>query len=162
MNMGRVFWIGAWVAGLIVLQYTVRPLLGWRVQVDFLIVALLMVSVRSRPAVAAFCGFALGVVTDSLTPEAFGAGALAMTVVGFLASWLKAAFFTENLVLNAIFVFAGKWAFDIAYLSASHRAGGTDFVVQVLVWSPLAAALTAIVGIGVLVASRPPAVGYRR
>lgn len=160
--MGRVLWIGAWVAGLIVLQYTVRPLLGWRVQIDFLIVALLMVAVRSRPAVAAFCGFTLGVVTDALTPEAFGAGALAMTVVGFLASWLKAVFFTENLALNAIFVFAGKWAFDIAYLTASHRAGGADFAVQVFAWSPLAAALTAVVGVGVLVASRPAVMGHRR
>ena len=162
MSVRRTLWIGAWVVGLVLLQYTVRPLLGWRVQVDFLIVALLMISVRSRPAVAAFGGFAIGVVTDALTPEAFGAGALAMTVVGFMASWLKAAFFTENLALNAIFVFAGKWVFDIAYLTASRQAPGADFAIQVFAWSPLAAALTAVVGVGVLVASRPDVKGHRR
>lgn len=162
MNSGRGLWIAAWVIALVMLQYTLRPLLGWRVQVDFLIVALLMISVRSRPAIAAFCGFALGVVTDALTPEVFGAGALAMTLVGFMASWLKAAFFTENLVLNAIFVFAGKWAFDIVYLTAARQAHGSDFALQVFAWSPLAAALTAVVGVAVLIASRPAVKAYGR
>lgn len=85
-----------------------------------------------------------------------------MTLVGFASSWLKAAFFTENLALNAIFVFAGKWAFDIVYLTAARGASGSDLAVQVFLWSPLAAALTALAGIAVLVASRPAPDGRRR
>ncbi len=162
MNPARVAWVGAWVVALVVLQYSLRPALGWPVQVDFLIIALLLISVRSRPAVAAFCGLVLGIVTDSLTPDDFGAGALAMTVVGFASSWLKAAFFTENLVLNAIFVFAGKWAFDAVYLVAASRMGGLDLAAQVFLWSPAAAALTAAVGVAVLVATRPTSELRRR
>lgn len=162
MNAARTIWVGGWLAALVVLHYTVRPVLAWLVQVDFLVIALLLIAVRARPAIAAFVGFALGVVTDALTPGAFGAGALAMTLVGFASSWLKAAFFTENLLLNAAFVFAGKWAFDLVYLIAERRLGGTDLLVQLIWWSPLAALLTAAVGVAVLFVSRPPGQARRR
>jgi rod shape-determining protein MreD len=162
MNIARGVWIAAWLIVLVLLHYTLRPMLAWRVQVDFLVIALLLASVRTRPAIAAFFGFLLGMMTDSLTPAAFGAGALAMAIIGFTASWLKAAFFTENLALNAIFVFAGKLAFDLAYLLAEHRLGFGDMVRQMLWWSPLSALLTAIVGLGVLVISRPPEGRARR
>jgi rod shape-determining protein MreD len=161
MSVARAAWLGAWVAALVVLHYTLRPLLGWRVQVDFLIVALLLVAVRARPAVAAALGLGVGLATDALAPESFGAGALAMTVVGFAASWLKAAFFTENLALNGIFLFAGKWAFDVVYLVASRRMHGSDLIAQLVWWSPLAAGLTAGVGLLVLGWSRPVATGRR-
>ena len=45
---------------LIVLHYTLRPLLAWRASIDFLIVALLLGSVRLRPGAAAVYGFFLG------------------------------------------------------------------------------------------------------
>jgi rod shape-determining protein MreD len=140
---------------LVALHYTLRPLLAWRASVDFLVIALLLVAVRTRPGVAAVAGFALGVLSDSLTPESFGAGALAMTAVGFGASWLKAAFFADNIALNGIFIFAGKWAFDTIFLLAEHRLQGTDLLVQVLLWSPLAAAATAVAGLIVLLTVRP-------
>jgi rod shape-determining protein MreD len=158
----RTLWTAAWFVVLVLLHYTLRPMLAWRVQADFLVIALLLIAVRARPAIAAFCGFALGVATDSLAPGAFGAGALAMTLVGFASSWLKSMFFAENLALNAIFVLLGKWAFDLVYVLAEHRLGGTDLLAQLFWWSPLSAALTAAVGVGVLIVSRPPAAGKRR
>lgn len=144
-----------WTAILFLAHFTVRPFLGWRVGVDFLLVALLLVAVRSRPGIAAFVGFALGLLTDALTPVAFGAGALAMSVVGFASSWLKAAFFTENMVLTAAFLFGGKWVFDVTYLVASRRLGGGSLAAEAFLWSPLAAALTAAVGLAVLAATQP-------
>ena len=158
----RALWTAAWFVVLVLLHYTLRPMLAWRVQADFLVIALLLIAVRARPAITAFCGFALGVATDSLAPGAFGAGALAMTLVGFSSSWLKSLFFAENLALNAIFVLLGKWAFDLVYVLAEHRVGGTDLLAQLFWWSPLSAALTAAVGVGVLVVSRPPPAGKRR
>ena len=137
------------------LHYTLRPVLAWRASIDFLVIALLLVAVRTRPGAAALAGFALGVLSDSLTPESFGAGALAMTIVGFGASWLKAAFFADNIALNGVFIFAGKWAFDTIFLLAEHRLKGTDLLVQLLLWSPLAAAATAAAGLVVLLTVRP-------
>ena len=72
---------------LIFLHYTLRPLLAWRASADFLIIALLIASVRVRPGVAAMFGFLLGLASDSLALGAFGAGALAMTLIGF--SWSR-------------------------------------------------------------------------
>lgn len=140
---------------LVALQYTVRPLLAWRASIDFLIMALLLGAVRMRPGSAAVYGFLLGLVSDSLALSAFGAAALAMSVVGFGASWLKAVFFADNLALNAFFLFLGKWLFDILFLLVGHRVHGTELVMQLFVWSPLSAMITAIVGAAVLSLVRP-------
>ena len=127
---------------LVLLHYTLRPLLGLRAPMDFLLLALLLASIRVRPAVAALIGLAMGIVADSLTPDSLGAAALAMTVVGYLASWLKAVFFADNLALNAFFFFVGKWVFDIIYFVVEGRLGGIELVQQLLLWSPLSAAAT--------------------
>jgi rod shape-determining protein MreD len=140
---------------LVLLHYTLRPLLGLRAPMDFLLLALLLASIRVRPAVAALIGLALGIVADSLTPDSLGAAALAMTVVGYMASWLKAVFFADNLALNAFFFFAGKWLFDIIYFVVEGRLGGIELVQQLLLWSPLSAAATAIAGIILLLIMRP-------
>ena len=140
---------------LVLLHYTLRPLLGWRAPMDFLILALLLASIRVRPAVGALIGLALGIVSDSLTPDSLGAGAIAMTVVGYLASWLKAVFFADNIALNAFFFFLGKWVFDVIYFIVEHRLGGIELVQQLLLWSPLSAAATAIAGVLLLFVMRP-------
>lgn len=139
---------------LIAMHYFVRPLLGWRVSMDFLVIAVLLVAVRVRPGAAALIGFALGLVADSLAPATFGAGALAMTLVGFSASWLKAVFFSDNVFLHAFFFFVGKWAFDVLFVLAARQGGVYDMATQVALWSPLAAALTAVTGVLVLLLFR--------
>ena len=89
------------------------------------------------------------------TTNALGAGALAMTTVGFGASYLKAVFFADNLVLNAFFFFLGKWVFDIIYFVGEQRVHGVELVQQLLLWSPLSAAVTAAVGVLLLFIMRP-------
>ena len=155
MNATRTIWFAAIFAALVILHYTLRPFLAWHAPIDFLTIALLLVAVRARPGTAAIAGFGLGILADSLSPGAFGAGALAMTLVGFGASWLKAAFFADNLALNGVFVFLGKLLFDAVYLVAEHRLQGVDLVRQLAIWSPLSALATAVVGLVVLLAVRP-------
>jgi len=140
---------------LMLLHYTLRPMLDWRAPIDFLVVAALLVAVRVRPGMAAVLGCAMGLAADSLTPSAFGAGALGLTAVAFGASWLKAVFFADNLFLNAFFFFVGKWTFDIVRLIAERRLRGVELVMEALVWSPLAAALTALAGVVLLIVLRP-------
>ena len=151
-GLGRVALV---CAALIVLHFTVRPLLGWRASVDFLLVALLFGAVRLRPGYAAIYGLTLGLVADSLTTTGFGASALGMTIVAFAASWLKAVFFADHPALNAFFLFVGKWVFDIVFVLSGHRGSLSDLAMQLLVWSPLAAAVTAVVGTAVLALARP-------
>lgn len=140
---------------LVLLHYTLRPILDWRAGPDFLIIALLLVAIRVRPGTAAVLGLVMGMFADSLELHAFGAGALAMCSVGFAASWLKAVFFADDMFLNAFFFFAGKWAFNVVFLLAEHRLGGTELLSELLVWSPLTAAVTALWGLLTLLILRP-------
>lgn len=140
---------------LVVLHYTLRPVLGWRTAIDFLVIALLLASVRMRPGYAALLGFFMGLVADSLSVGAFGSAALAMSVVGFAASWLRAVVFAENLALHAAFFFAGKWLFDIVFLIVERRLKGLELVFQLFIWSPVTAMVTALAGIVVLILMRP-------
>jgi rod shape-determining protein MreD len=155
MSLGSIARAVATFVLLILLHYTLRPLLGWRAPMDFMILALLLASIRVRPAVGAIIGLALGIVSDSLTPDSLGAGAIAMTIVGYLASWLKAVFFADNIALNAFFFFLGKWVFDLIYFLVEHKLGGIELVQQLLLWSPLSAAATAIAGVLLLFVMRP-------
>lgn len=136
---------------LAVLHFALRPFLGdFRSSPDLLLLALLVYAVRARPGQAAVAGFLVGLVVDSLTPVAFGAGMLAHTVVGYLAAWGKAVFFAENLVVNAGFFFVGTWLRDLLVLVAGrHMAQGTAFW-QLAFWSPIKALTTAVVGVLVL------------
>jgi rod shape-determining protein MreD len=155
MSWGMTVRTAVVCAILVVLHFTLRPLLAWRAGIDFLVVALIFGAVRLRPGGAALYGFLLGLAADSLALNAFGANALAMTVVGFAASWLKAVFFADNLALNGFFVFLGKWLFDLIFLVAEHRLGGLELIMQLFVWSSLSAAVTALAGVVALMVLRP-------
>jgi len=139
---------------LLVLQFYLRPRL-WdaRVSPDFLLVALMLFSMRTSPGVAALAGFAVGLIADTLTPARFGAGALAHTLVGYLAAWGRSVFFADNMLVNAGFVAAGLWLRDLIVLLAS----GTDHrqLLTELVWySPLQALTTAGFALIVLITFR--------
>ena len=147
--------VGLIVLLLVVMQFTVREFLGWRAPIDFLTIAVLLAAVRVRPGAAALIALVLGLLADSLTPSAFGSGALALTLVAYGASTLKAVFFADNAALSALFVFAGKWIFDVVYLVSERRVRGAELLVQLLLWSPLAATATAVTALLLLVALRP-------
>ena len=106
-------------------------------------------------AMCARSGLRASSTSSGLTPAAFGSGALALCAVAFAASYLKAIFFADNLALGVLFFFTGKWTFDVLYLVSERRLRGTELVVQLLLWSPLAATVTALAGVLLLVALRP-------
>ncbi|MBX3132901.1 MAG: rod shape-determining protein MreD [Gemmatimonadaceae bacterium] len=155
MNLSRAILITLVLAALVALHFTLRPLLDWRAGVDFLVIGILMVAVRVRPGTAAVVGLLLGAVVDAMTPEALGSGALAMTLMAFGASRLKAAFFADDLGINAVFVFLGKLSFDVVATLAEGRLRGMTLVWQLLAWTPLSALATAAAGVLVLAVVRP-------
>lgn len=131
---------------LLVLHFYVRPRFGdSRAAPDFLAMAVLFYALRSRPGEAAVAGLVTGLLVDSLTPARFGAGALAHTVVGYLASWGRAVFFADNWVVTAGFFAIGTWLRNLLEFLASGTAGG-DFVSQVFFWSTLQSLTTAACG----------------
>lgn len=151
-NVARA-WIG--FALLIAAHFGVRPLISARVDVDFALIAILFSAVRMRPGLAAVTGFLVGLALDAMAPGSFGAHALALTLIGYGASWLKAVFFADHVGLTGLFVFLGKWVLDIALTLLTGVSSGISLVIALLVWSPLSAALTAAVAVLLLVMFRP-------
>lgn len=144
------------VAGiLVVLQFTVRSRLGDpRVTPDFLLLALLLYTIRARPGRSAAAGFLVGLLNDALAPASFGAGALAHTLVGYVSSWAKAVVFAEHLLVNGLLFFAATWLRNLVMALASGRFSGPQLVWQLFVWSPLEGLTTAATGIVVLLLFR--------
>ena len=142
------------MALLVLLHFYLRPRL-WsaRVSPDFLLIALVFFSMRAGPGAGAVAGFIVGLVNDALTPAAFGAGALAHTVVGYLAAWGRAVFFADNLLVNAGFVAAALWVRDLLLLVASGTPQGRLFV-ELTLTSPLQALSTAVFALLVMAAFR--------
>ncbi len=161
MRFPRTLLVTTILCVLVALHFTLRPVLDWRAGVDFLIIGVLLVAVRVRPGAAAVVGLLLGLALDAMSPDAFGAAALGMTVTAFVASRLKAVFFADELGLNAVFVFGGKLVFDVIAIVAEGRLGGGALLWQLLVWTPLSALATAVVGVVVMAVVRP-AIDERR
>lgn len=136
---------------LVVLQFALRPRLGMpSVAPDFLLVALLLFAIRSRPGAAAVAGFLVGLAGDAMAPARVGAGALAHTVVGYLAAWGRAVFFPDNLFVNGLVIALGVWLRNAIQLLAS-GAGTSSLATQLFVWAPLQALTTALTATLVLV-----------
>ena len=142
------------IAVLVLLHFYIRPRL-WsaRVSPDFLLIALVFFAMRAGPGPGALAGFVVGVVNDALTPAAFGAGALAHTVVGYLAAWGRAVFFADNLLVNAAFVAVALWVRDLILLVASGTPQD-QLLVELMLQSPLQALSTAVFAVLVLAAFR--------
>jgi rod shape-determining protein MreD len=155
MRLARVTGLAVLFAALLGLHFWLRPVLGWRAGIDFLVIAVLLIAVRVRPGAAAVVGCAAGLIADAMVPASFGAASLAMTLVAASASWLKSTFFADNIALTAIFLFAGKLAFDFAFLLLEGRLGGTALLAQLIIWSTLAGIVTAIAGVLTLLVFRP-------
>lgn len=139
---------------MVVLQFYVRPRLwGPRVSPDFVFLGLMLFALRSSPGVAALAGFVVGIASDALTPAHFGAGMMAHTVVGYVASWARAVFFADNILVNAALVGVGLWVRDLLMLLLS-GAGDRPLFTELTVYSPLEALATAAFALLVLLAFR--------
>jgi hypothetical protein len=92
-------------------------------------------------------------MTDILSPARFGAGALAHTIVGYLAAWGRAVFFPDNLLVNAGLFAGGVWLRTLLVLIASGADLG-ELARVALIWSPVQAAATAVAGVIVVAAFR--------
>ena len=140
---------------LVTLQFSIRSRLGDdRVAPDFLLLALLIYTIRARPGTSAAAGFLVGLLRDALTPASFGAGALAHTLVGYFSARSKAVVFAESLPVNGAMFFAGTWLRNLVVAFASGKLSGPHVVYELLVWSPLQGLTTAATGILVLVVFR--------
>ncbi len=155
MRRGDALRFWSVLALLVVLQFSVRSRFGnERVAPDFLLLALLIYTIRARPGASAAAGFVVGLMGDALTPASFGAGALAHAIVGYVSSWAKVLFFAENLLVNGGLFFAGTWLRNAILAVSSGKLAGPQLGWELLVWSPLQGLTTAAAGVLVLMVFR--------
>ncbi len=139
---------------LLLLEFYVRPsLIAGRGMPDFLMLVLLLLAMRQPPGLAAVTGLVVGTIADVLTPARFGAGMLAHTIVAWSASWGRAIFFPDNLLVNAGVFFFGTWLRNVLVLVLSGTPPG-QLLIEALVWSPLQGLSTALAGVFVVVVLR--------
>jgi rod shape-determining protein MreD len=140
---------------LVALHFALRPRLGDpRFAPDFVLIALLFFAVRMRPGAGAAAGFLVGLMTDAVAPTAFGSAALACAVVGYGAGWVRRLTFADNLLINALFVFAASWLRDVVQVLAANQLAGGALAWQLLAWSPLAGLTTAAAAFAALLLFR--------
>lgn len=140
---------------LVLLHFGLRPWLGsGRAAPDFLLLALLVYAIGTRPGKAVVAGFLVGLLSDAVRPVAFGSAMLAYAVVGYLAAWGKAVFFAENPVVAAAFFFGGVVVRDLLVLVWGGGLSGEGLGWQLLFWTPLQGLATAVMGLAVLYAFR--------
>lgn len=144
-NVGIGFWI--FIVILVILHFVLRVGLGYnQLAPDLLVVALLLSSRQLTAGWAAGVGLLFGILDGALVPSALGASALALTILGFLGSRSRDFFSEDNYFLYALYLFAGKWLFDVMLVvitGSIFREGGS----YLLVVSPLTALYAAAAGL---------------
>jgi rod shape-determining protein MreD len=140
---------------LVAAHFVVRPRLApSRFAPDLVLVALLFLAIRTRPGTGAVAGFVVGLLADAVSPTTFGAGAFALTIIGYGAGWLKAVVFADNLLVNALFVFAASWVRDVLQVLAANQLRGGALGRELLLLSPATALSTTAAALVALVVLR--------
>jgi rod shape-determining protein MreD len=113
---------------------------------DLLIVALLILAREVPLGPGAGAGFALGLLEDAFSALAFGANAMALTVVGALAARTRDLFVGDSRFFLPAYFFGGTLLHELVYWMAAGEAVREPFVQSLLVEAPIAALYAALVG----------------
>jgi len=115
---------------------------------DLLTVGLLVLAREVRVGVAAGVGFAFGLLEDAFSILAFGANAVALTVVGILGTRSRDLFVGESLTFLVSYLGLGTWLrFALQWLVGGEGGPRPPAGQTLLVQAPLAALYAAGVGI---------------
>lgn len=137
---------------LVLLHFTFRVGFGWGAGApDLLTLALLLVAREVAMGPAALVGLLLGLLEDALSVLAFGASALALTVVAIVGSRTRDLFVGDSRLFALSYFFLGKWLRDLVQWLAVGEELREPFVQSLLVDGGLAAAYVAGVGLAVLI-----------
>lgn len=155
MTEGTRWQFVGFIAILVVLYFLLRVGLGLGAFApDLLVVALLLAARRMRAGWAAGLGFALGVLDGAAHPLTMGAAALPLAVLGYLGARSREALAGDSPVLLALYLFAGKWLYDVFVYVLLMRSNMEGPVSLLVLASPLAAVYAAAAGLAAAAAYR--------
>ena len=142
--------VWATVVGLVLLHFLLHLGFGLgNVAPDLLTIALLLAAREVGMGTAAGIGFALGLLLDAFSLLAFGANAVAMTVVGAAGARTRDLFVGDSFFFVVSYLFLGKWVKDLLHWVLVGESVREPFVQALLMGSSLNALYAA--GVGVLV-----------
>ena len=141
----RVFLL---VSCLILAHLVLRTALGFgKAAPDLFIVALLVGSRTLGVGAGAGLGFVLGVLEDAFSMRAFGANALAMTLVGALGAKSRDFFVGDSTGFLVTFLLLGTWARDLLAWVVTDASIRPAFQDHLVIEAPLLALYTTVVGL---------------
>lgn len=145
MKVGWGFWV--LLAGLALIHFLLHVGLGLRAAPDLLTVALLLGAREVGIGTAAGLGLVAGLLEDSLSVLAFGANALAMTLVGVAGAATRDLFVGDSRLFVVTYFLFGKWLRDLIHWIAVGDVFRQPFVDQVLIGGFLGGMWAALVGL---------------
>lgn len=147
--------LAAFIVALVALHFILRVGLGLRqLAPDLLLVAVLIAARELRAGWAAGFGLVLGLLEDSVVPLFLGAGALVLSVLGFLGARSRDVVAGDSPAFLAFYLFAGKWLYDILMYMVVGSIGRAGPASALLLISPLAAVYAAAAGLAAVLAYR--------
>jgi rod shape-determining protein MreD len=145
------------VAVLVFLHFLLHVGFGYgRGAPDLLTIGLLLAAREVGLGAGAALGLVFGLLEDALSVLAFGANAVAMTVVGILGASTRDLFVGDSLLFVVSYFFVGKWMRDFVHWVMVGEEVRQPFFDQVMVQGLIGGAYAAVVGLAVVtLAGRP-------
>lgn len=116
---------------------------------DLLTVATLFAARRLRSTGAALLGLLLGVLADALSLIAFGASAVALSIVGFLGARSRDMFEGDSILFVTIYLFIGVWLREAIQALVSRQGIEWSMLYTSAPVSAIYAAAAGIIALGV-------------
>ncbi len=117
---------------------------------DLLAVGLLLLAREVRTGTAAGIGFFLGLLEDAFSLLAFGANALACTLLGVLGSRSRELFVGESLLFLVSYLLLGTWLRAALHWVVAGDDVRRDATQALLIEGPMDAVYAALVGVLIL------------
>ncbi|TVR64374.1 MAG: rod shape-determining protein MreD [Gemmatimonadales bacterium] len=117
---------------------------------DLLAVGLLLLARELRTGTAAGVGFMLGLLEDAFSLLAFGANALACTLLGIVGSRSRELFLGESVFFLVSYLFLGTWLRGALHWLLSGDEVRSGAAVSLLINGPVDAAYATAVGVALL------------
>jgi hypothetical protein len=137
----------AFIAGLVILHFVLRIGLGLGpLAPDLLVVAFLLAARRIRPGTASGLGLVLGLLEGAVS-FTVGASSLVLAVMGYFASRSRDMMAGDGPVLLALYLFAGKWIYDVLLYLVLWVTASAGPASSLLLISPLEALYAAAAGL---------------
>jgi rod shape-determining protein MreD len=143
--------LGVVVPGLVVLHFLLHvgfSIEGWAP--DLLTLALLLAARETNMGIAAGLGFFFGLMEDSFSVLAFGASALALSIVGILGARTRDLFVGDSVLFLFVYLSLGKLARDLIYWGVADPAVRGGFLDSVIIGGGLGALYLGLVGLALL------------